>query len=73
MHVLNIHEHLLEALLEMSNYAEVQAVLARYDFSLPKSAAVCYMAALLKARSVATIFLPTCSSSTRTSLSTSSS
>ncbi|OXA45816.1 Suppressor of tumorigenicity 7 protein [Folsomia candida] len=58
MSVLHVHENLIEALLEMQAYADVQAVLAKYDDgSVPRSAALCYTSALLKVRQVSEKFM----------------
>ncbi|XP_052753533.1 protein ST7 homolog [Galleria mellonella] len=54
LHALALHENLIEVLLEQRAYADVQAVLARYeDACAPRSATLCYSAALLRARAAA--------------------
>ncbi|KAL1283802.1 Suppressor of tumorigenicity 7 protein [Trichinella pseudospiralis] len=59
MYVANVYENLIETLLEMQSYGEVQSILTRYDeFNLPKSATIYYTTALLKVRLVAERFSP---------------
>lgn len=57
LNLFNIHENLLECYLEAQQYADAQAFLSKYDnISYPKSASICYTAALLKARQVSEKF-----------------
>ena len=59
LHMANIHENLVECLLEMQSYSEVQQVLTKLDdISLIKSTVMCYTIALLKAKIVGDKFCP---------------
>ena len=52
-HFANIHENLIECLLEVQNYSDVQQVISKQDEQcLIKSTVMCYTYALLKAKAV---------------------
>ncbi|XP_028171116.1 protein ST7 homolog, partial [Ostrinia furnacalis] len=54
LHALALHENLIEVLLEQRAYADVSALVARHaDAGGPRSAALLYTAALLRARAAA--------------------
>ncbi len=53
LHFANIHENLIECLLEVQNYSDVQQVMSKQDDQwLFKSTVMCYTHALLKAKAV---------------------
>lgn len=57
--IANIHEALIECLLELQNYSEVQQILSKQDdLSLIKSTVMCYTIALLKAKAIGDKFCP---------------
>lgn len=52
-HFASIHENLIESLLEMQNYSDVQQIISKQDEQcLIKSTVMCYTYALLKAKAV---------------------
>lgn len=55
----NIHENLIECLLELQSYSEAQQVLSKQeDINIFKSTVMCFTVALLKAKSVGEKFCP---------------
>ena len=57
--IANIHEVLIECLLEQQSYSDVQQILSKQDdLSLIKSTIMCYTIALLKAKAIGEKFCP---------------